>query len=88
MRCIVLYITDHRLYMCTVNPTNKSMALELMLGIFSWPRLADYFYTNDRNVLIDVLMRDIADLGDGSDAVRGPSLGCYPSCQLAKCTVD
>ncbi|RKP09990.1 hypothetical protein THASP1DRAFT_28216 [Thamnocephalis sphaerospora] len=48
----------------------KSMCLELLHTIFSTPELVDYFYANDRSVLVDVLMRNIADLGEGMDELR------------------
>ncbi|KAI9593129.1 hypothetical protein BDF19DRAFT_449565 [Syncephalis fuscata] len=52
------------------NITMKLMCFEFLWSIFLSPPLSNYFYDNDRNVLVDILMQNIADLGDGTEKVR------------------
>ncbi|RKP22520.1 hypothetical protein SYNPS1DRAFT_31878 [Syncephalis pseudoplumigaleata] len=48
----------------------KFMCVELLWSILQSPPLSNYFYDNDRNVLVDILLQNIADLADDTDQVR------------------
>lgn len=46
------------------------LILKLLYLLFTTPATSHYFYTNDLRVLVDVFIREIADLGDENDSLR------------------
>ncbi|KAI8147256.1 hypothetical protein BJV82DRAFT_665358 [Fennellomyces sp. T-0311] len=46
----------------------KLLILKLLYGIFTRPALYEYFYTNDLYVLVDVMLREVCDLGEEREA--------------------
>jgi len=45
------------------------LILKLLYALFSTKGTEEYFYTNDLCVLVDVFLREIADLDEGSESV-------------------
>jgi hypothetical protein len=65
------------------------LILKLLYCIFTEPKLYEYFYTNDLYVLVDVILREVCDLGDDREAETvSPIQGVHcctiliPSCSL------
>ncbi|KAI9278361.1 hypothetical protein BDA99DRAFT_4619 [Phascolomyces articulosus] len=46
----------------------KLLILKLLYGIFTRPSLYEYFYTNDLYVLVDVMLREVCNLGNEREA--------------------
>ncbi|KAI8967810.1 hypothetical protein BDF20DRAFT_899413 [Mycotypha africana] len=46
----------------------QMLILKLLYGIFTRPCLYEYFYTNDLYVLVDIVLRELCDLGDTKEA--------------------
>lgn len=44
------------------------LILKLLYGIFTTLTLYEYFYTNDLYVLVDIILRELCDLGDTKEA--------------------
>ncbi|KAG0166370.1 hypothetical protein DFQ28_008288 [Apophysomyces sp. BC1034] len=44
------------------------LILKLLYGVFTHPALYEYFYTNDLYVLIDIILREVCDLGEEREA--------------------
>ncbi|KAI8343092.1 hypothetical protein BC941DRAFT_87021 [Chlamydoabsidia padenii] len=44
------------------------LILKLLYCIFTEPKLYEYFYTNDLYVLVDIILREVCDLGDDREA--------------------
>ncbi|KAI7863494.1 hypothetical protein BDF14DRAFT_1885122 [Spinellus fusiger] len=44
------------------------LILKLLYGIFTEPSLHEYFYTNDLFVLVDIILREVCNLGDEREA--------------------
>lgn len=42
----------------------KLLILKLLYGIFTHPKLYEYFYTNDLYVLVDIILREMCNLGE------------------------
>lgn len=59
------------------------LILKLLYCIFTEPKLYEYFYTNDLYVLVDVILREVCDLGDDREA---ETVSPTPQCVLY-CTV-
>nr|XP_053625438.1 NCK-interacting protein with SH3 domain isoform X2 [Plodia interpunctella] len=53
-----VHIFDHE-------PAPAHAVLKLVIDLFSRTKTADYFYTNDVNVAIDIIVRQLADLSPG-----------------------
>ncbi|KAI8056931.1 hypothetical protein BDF22DRAFT_668580, partial [Syncephalis plumigaleata] len=51
------------------NAANKYMCIELLFSILKSPPLSNYFYRNDRNVILDILLQNIADLEDNRNDI-------------------
>jgi len=45
------------------------LILKLLYALFSTKGTEEYFYTNDLCVLVDVFLREITDLDEGSESV-------------------
>ena len=48
----------------------KLLILKILYVLFSTKGTSEYFYTNDLCVLIDVFLRELADLDEESESVR------------------
>ena len=48
----------------------KLLILKMLYLIFSTNGMSEYFYTNDLCVLMDVFLRELADLDEESESVR------------------
>lgn len=48
--------------------TSQLLILKLLYLLFTTPPTFEYFYTNDLNVLVDVIIRNLLDLDPGHDA--------------------
>ena len=48
----------------------KLLILKTLYVLFSSNLTAEYFYTNDLCVLVDVFLRELADLDENSESVR------------------
>ena len=46
------------------------LILKLLYVLFTTKGMSEYFYTNDLCVLVDVFIRELADLGDEHESVR------------------
>ncbi|KAI9483004.1 MAG: hypothetical protein EXX96DRAFT_556481 [Benjaminiella poitrasii] len=46
----------------------QMLILKLLYGIFTTSSLHEYFYTNDLYVLVDIMLRELCDLGDTKEA--------------------
>ncbi|KAI9313034.1 hypothetical protein BX666DRAFT_2030432 [Dichotomocladium elegans] len=46
----------------------KLLILKLLYGIFMRPTLYEFFYTNDLFVLVDIMLREVCDLGEEREA--------------------
>ncbi|XP_058444039.1 NCK-interacting protein with SH3 domain [Malaya genurostris] len=46
-------------------PAHTNPVLKMLVDLFSRPETASIFYTNDQNVLIDILVRQLSDLSAG-----------------------
>lgn len=46
----------------------KLLILKLLYGIFTRPSLYEFFYTNDLYVLVDIMLREVCDLGEEREA--------------------
>lgn len=46
----------------------QMLILKLLYGVFTTPKLYEYFYTNDLYVLVDISLRELCDLGDTKEA--------------------
>ncbi|KAI8072528.1 hypothetical protein BC940DRAFT_292789 [Gongronella butleri] len=44
------------------------LILKLLFSILNEPKLFEYFYTNDLYVLVDIILREVCDLGDDQEA--------------------
>ncbi|CAO3612551.1 unnamed protein product [Cunninghamella blakesleeana] len=47
---------------------NLLLILKLLYSIFTEPKLYEYFYTNDLYVLVDIILREVCDLGDDKES--------------------
>ncbi|CAO3643654.1 unnamed protein product [Cunninghamella echinulata] len=47
---------------------NQLLILKLLYSIFTEPKLYEYFYTNDLYVLVDIILREVCDLGDDKES--------------------
>lgn len=65
------------------------LILKILYLLFTTSGTAEYFYTNDLCVLVDVFIRELTDLGEESEGVSKPDspfrqptfvLTCHPSC--------
>ncbi|OZJ06568.1 hypothetical protein BZG36_00565 [Bifiguratus adelaidae] len=54
----------------TTDPCVQLLILKLLYLIFTTPESYEYFYTNDLCVLVDVILRELCDLGDENEALR------------------
>ncbi|ORX54581.1 hypothetical protein DM01DRAFT_1383297 [Hesseltinella vesiculosa] len=52
------------------DPCVQLLLLKLLYTILNEPKLYEYFYTNDLYVLVDIILREVCDLGDDSDMLR------------------
>ena len=48
-------------------PSAQLLILKLLYLLFTTPSTYEYFYTNDLHVLVDVIIRNLLDLGPGND---------------------
>ena len=48
------------------------LVLKILYVLFTTKGTSEYFYTNDLCVLVDVFLRELADLDEESESVRGP----------------
>jgi hypothetical protein len=55
------------------------LILKLLYLIFTTPTTAEYFYTNDLHVLLDVVLRNLLDLPADDDAVGNGDAGAHDS---------
>lgn len=46
----------------------KLLILKLLYGIFTRSSLYEFFYTNDLYVLVDIMLREVCDLGEEREA--------------------
>ena len=52
----------------------KLLILKILYVLFSSRLTAEYFYTNDLCVLVDVFLRELADLDEENESVSAISL--------------
>lgn len=50
------------------------LILKLLYVLFTTKGMSEYFYTNDLCVLVDVFIRELADLGDEHESVGNAPL--------------
>ena len=48
------------------------LVLKILYVLFTTKGTSEYFYTNDLRVLVDVFLRELADLDEESESVRAP----------------
>lgn len=53
----------------------KLLILKILYVLFSTKGTAEYFYTNDLCVLLDVFLRELADLEEDAESVRPDFIG-------------
>lgn len=46
----------------------KLLILKLLYGVFTRSSLYEFFYTNDLYVLVDIMLREVCDLGEEREA--------------------
>ena len=55
------------------------LLLKMLYLLFTTPGTQEYFYTNDLRVLVDVFIRELTNLPEESESVRGLDVLLLPS---------
>ena len=58
------------------------LVLKILYVLFTTNGTSEYFYTNDLCVLVDVFLRELSDLDEESESVRGSAISLVMFCLI------
>ena len=68
-----LNLTENSLKTHHSPESSNRASMKFLIDIFSSPSTAHIFYTNDANVLVDIIYRQVNDLSPGDEVAGGAS---------------